>query len=443
MANIFKPKGAKKYVLFYQDADGKRKKKTLATDKTVSQRIAREIENRVALRREGLIDAKDESYKAHASRPLAEHLSAWKESLESRGATPKYIGSTLTRIRRLVALIRGAKLADIDPPKATKRSELPRYEAALARWADQGRLSELDADRVQKALATLRNDGRSAQTCNHYLASVMAFGNWCYDTHRLKEDPIRGVKRFNVKEDRRHDRRTLSLDELHRVIRAAQQGPVVMGLPGPTRALCYRLAASTGLRYSEIASIKPASFDWRAPSVTVEAAYTKNGEPATLRLREDLADDLRPFVATLPADTPVFPLPDNKGAEILRSDLAAAGIEYQDASGLFFDFHALRCQMATLADQAGVSPRVVQRLMRHSSLELTDRYTRPRVAEIEAAASRLPSLKPEREHPETAVMTGTDAVLRSTATGNATEGSGADRNALIRMHVTENQERLC
>ena len=53
-------------------------------------------------------------------------------------------------------------------------------------------------------------------------------------------------------------------------------------MTGPVRALCYRLAASTGLRYSEIASIRPASFDWEAPSVTVAAAYTKNGDPATL-----------------------------------------------------------------------------------------------------------------------------------------------------------------
>ena len=38
---------------------------------------------------------------------------------------------------------------------------------------------------------------------------------------------------------------------------------------------------------------------------------------------------------------------------MLQADLAVAGIAYQDASGLFFDFHSLRCEMATLADAAG------------------------------------------------------------------------------------------
>src|SRR5262249_38505902 len=72
------------------------------------------------------------------------------------------------------------------------------------------------------------------------------------------------------------------------------------------------------------------------------------------------------------------------------------------------DFHALRCEMATLADQAGISPRVVQRLMRHSTLELTGRYTRPRALDIEAAASMLPKLKPIGDRPEAMAMTGTD-----------------------------------
>ncbi len=84
---------------------------------------------------------------------------------------------------------------------------------------------------------------------------------------------------YNAKEDRRHDRRTISLDELP-AHRGRQAGPRFRD-DRPVRALCYRLAVATGLRYSEIASIRPESFDWKCSSVTVEAAYTKNGDPAT------------------------------------------------------------------------------------------------------------------------------------------------------------------
>jgi hypothetical protein len=49
-------------------------------------------------------------------------------------------------------------------------------------------------------------------------------------------------------------------------------------------------------------------------------------------------------------------------------------------------------------------------MMRHSTLELTGRYTRPRAVDIEAAVGMLPSLKPEADHAvERVAMTGTDS----------------------------------
>ncbi len=64
--------------------------------------------------------------------------------------------------------------------------------------------------------------------------------------------------------------------------------------------------------------------------------------------------------------------------------------------------------VATLADAAGVSPRVVQRMMRHSNLELTGRYTRPRRHDIEGAVADLPTLRPEAAEPLPMAATGTD-----------------------------------
>jgi hypothetical protein len=185
------------------------------------------------------------------------------------------------------------------------------------------------------------------------------------------------------------------------------------------------LLNASDIDYSEIGSIKPESFDWAASpaTVTIRAAYAKNGQTATLPLPDDLTADLAAYVAARPAGKPIFPLPHDKGAAMVQKDLDAAGIPYQDASGRFFDFHSLRCELATLADAAGVSPRVVQKMMRHSKLEMTGRYTRPRAVDIDAAASMLPSLKPEGDRPEALAATGTDPrpVPGPGATENATE----------------------
>ena len=62
------------------------------------------------------------------------------------------------------------------------------------------------------------------------------------------------------------------------------------------RAICYRLAVGTGFRYDEISSITPESFNWTAPSCTVEACYTKNGNTSTQPLPSDLVGDLRAYV---------------------------------------------------------------------------------------------------------------------------------------------------
>ena len=414
----FRKRGKVWYFRFV-DADGTPKTRKGCTDRRATEELARDAESLAAKIRAGLMDTKDIARRDHQARPLPEHLDAWRETLLHEGNTPKHADQTADRVRRLIAVMFGANPDDIDG-KTMSRAKQEEARGIIGRLVAKARLSDLGAERVQAALATIRDSGRSAQTCNHYRAGIRAFARWAWKTGRLKENPLIGLAGYNVKEDRRHDRRTLSLDELTRLIEVADRGPDFQGMTGRARALCYRLAASTGLRYSEIDSLRPASFDWKAPSVTIQAAYTKNGDPATLPLPRDLADDLAPYVATLAPGTPVFPLPE-KGAVMIRADLDAAGIPYVDASGLFFDFHALRCQTATLADAAGVSPRVVQRLMRHSSLELTGRYTKPRAVDIEAAASMLPSLKPTGDRTEGLAMTGTDGPIGHRQMSDPTE----------------------
>ena len=45
--------------------------------------------------------------------------------------------------------------------------------------------------------------------------------------------------------------------------------------------------------------------------------------------------------------------------------------------------------------------------MRHSTLELTGRYTRPRAVDIEKAAESLPSLRPDAGRPNASTLAAT------------------------------------
>ena len=426
MASVFKPKGSDKYVIVYRDHNGKRRKLTGTTSKASSIRIGNAEDEKVKLRKRGLHDPKDEAFADHAAESLLTHADAWKAELKSRGGTKQHVKLHSSRAMRIVAIMKGASLAEIEAPKPATKAGVKKAETELRSWVAKARLSDLTAERVQSALARLIQEGRSLQTANHHRNAAKSFAKWLYETDRMRDYTLRRVTGYNVKEDLRHDRRTISVDEMRRLIDAAQAGKPYKSMTGPMRALCYRLAVASGLRYSEIGSVKPESFDWQAGAVTIHAAYAKNGQTVTLPFAGELIDDLRRYVAPLPDGKPVFPLPHDKGAAMVRRDLEAAGIPYRDAGGLVFDFHSLRCELATLADAAGVTPRVVQKMMRHSKLEMTAKYTRPRPVDLESAAAMVPSLKPANIQPEAMVATGTHgrAPRRSRATAGATRRFG-------------------
>jgi hypothetical protein len=54
-------------------------------------------------------------------------------------------------------------------------------------------------ERVQDALATFLDSGRSAQTCNHYRAGIRAIARWAKRTGRLREYPLEGLAGYNAK----------------------------------------------------------------------------------------------------------------------------------------------------------------------------------------------------------------------------------------------------
>jgi integrase len=418
----------------FTDADGVKREWPGCPDRRATEELARKAETEAAQVRAGLYDPKELAYRRHAAHPLSEHLNEYESDMRARNNTAHYAQLHSDRARRVAALVCGGRLVDFDPPKTADKADRARADARRAEILGRGRLADLTLSKVQDALGALWAAGRSLQTLNHHRAAVRGFVIWARKDGRLRNDPLLGLVGFNAKEDRRHDRRTLAVDELRRLIQATEAAPPYREMTGPARALVYRLAVASGLRYAEIGSIRPESIDLDAvsPTVTIQAAYAKNGQTATLPLPSDLATDLGPVLHRLPPGRPVFPLPPGGGAAMLRADLDRAGIAYPDELGRVFDFHSLRCQRATLADQAGVSPRVIQRLMRHSSLDMTNRYTRPRMHDLVGAAAALPSPRPPNPAPAVASVTatGTDGQHINNRFANylPTGGGGNGRN---------------
>jgi integrase len=160
--------------------------------------------------------------------------------------------------------------------------------------------------------------------------------------------------------------------------------------------MLYRLAASTGLRCSELASLTPESFDLdRTPSVvTVVAKVSKRRREDVLPLRSDLAGLVKGWLAAKERGRRVFPGTWNlRAADMLKADLRTAKVPYRDERGRVFDFHSTRVQFVTSLARAKVHPRVAQQLARHSDINLTMRvYSKLELDDLGAAVERLPSM---------------------------------------------------
>ena len=222
---------------------------------------------------------------------------------------------------------------------------------------------------------------------------------------------------FLTRTDIRHERRKLTPEEVRLLLQAARKGPADHGMTGRDREMLYHLALETGLRWSELYSLKPTnfSFDTAPPTVKVEAAYSKHRREDILPLRPETAQKLREYLALKLPSTPAFPMWKDKGAKMIRKDLAAAGIAYQDESGRFADFHSLRHSYISNLARSGVHPKVAQSLARHSTIVQTmDRYTHMRLEDQSEALKHLPDLSSNH-----------DAVIRcATGTGDLEPKNG-------------------
>jgi integrase len=197
-----------------------------------------------------------------------------------------------------------------------------------------------------------------------------------------------------VETDIRHNRRALTDEEFLKLVQAAgKSDKSVEGMTGPERSFLYAMARMTGLRRSELASLTTASFVLGGDSlVIVEAGYSKHRERDVLPLHLDLVPLIREQLSRLHNGDPLFPfLEQRKTARMMQVDLEAAGIPYQDADGLYADFHALRHSFISRAWESGESPAVVMSLARHRSLQMTMRYTHvDKSAQVRAVKS-MPS----------------------------------------------------
>ena len=374
---------------FYRfvDGDGKQRERKGCPDRRETEGMAAAAEAEAAKVRAGFIDPKARAYRDHEARPLTAHLADWHLYLIGKGSTVNHANLSRNRVARLIEMARARKTSDLSP------------------------------SRVQAALKQVRDGGASLRSVHHYMRVAKGFSRWLWRDGRVREDALAHLTSLNPDADRRHERRALTPEEQAGLIRAAEAGPVVLKTTGPDRAALYRLALGTGFRANELRSLTPEAFDFdgETPTVAVAAAYSKRRRDDVQPIRPDLAEALRPWVASKALGKPVFGNLTKHTNLIIQADLKAAGIAYRDASDRVADFHALRHSFITALAMSKAPVKVIQSLARHSTPTLTlGVYAHVGLYDQTSALDALPDTAPTGPTTEAGKLaaTGTDGPIK-------------------------------
>jgi len=377
--SLFKRCGRGPWIASWFDHDGRRRERsTRTTDRATAERILAKRAADAALRREGVVDASRDRFAAEARRPIGEHAEAYAAACERVGQAPRHV---FQKRRHLIRLIEGQRLA---------------------------RLSDLTADALERHLATMKADGRSARTVNYARATGVAFMAWLVKTAKAETNPLRVVPKLDESRDRRRVRRPLTDDELARLIAVAREHG---------REAWYLAAALAGLRKGDLQRLTWADVDFAEGTLTIRGGKAKRVD--VLPMHPQLAEALRERKAARMAvgTARVFPetvTDRTRQRDFLRAGLAreeavtdAAGgpvligkgerrrpktrIVCEDAEGRVIDLHALRTTLGTQLARAGVAPQIAQRVMRHGDYRTTlAHYTVLGLTDTAGAVNALP-----------------------------------------------------
>lgn len=344
MARLFRYTDDGDWIADYTDSAGKRQRVSTKTkNKTVAARILEQLKLEAATSKFGL-----STKSADLDLLINEFISYIGNTSE------KHRQHTEKKIRTLV-----------DTANWTQPKQITQYQVEII-------VQQLKHPSTGKQL--------SLRSQSHYLTAIKAFTKWLTHVRKaISTDPLAVVRKPNFSGDRRIVRRFLLQSEWY-------------WLSQTPNALLYMTAIQTGLRLSELLQLKPSSV--KDDHVSLPGRSTKNKQAAKQYITSELRDQLR------------SKLPFNVGsrlAELLRDDLAIARelalaegplpkdfLQPIDSEGEVLDFHALRHTCGAWLTIAGVNPKTVQSVMRHSSIVITfDVYGHLMKGAEQEAASEL------------------------------------------------------
>ena len=235
--------------------------------------------------------------------------------------------------------------------------------------------SEITAKNIEEYRAK-RLGCVARSTINKEMALLRAAYNAAIKWGDLFENPLKGIRSYNEKENRRT--RNLSKDEKKALL------SVISGNPLLQKIVIFALR--TGMRRGEILDLKWSSINEEQVIIAVEKS--KGGDKRYIPIHSDVSDVLK----SIRRDSEyVF---SYKGKRIKEDSLKNAFIRVVNRIKIKdFNFHDLRHTFAADYLATGGTIKGLQELLGHSSLNMTMRYSHLSKEFVKESVYIMPSLK--------------------------------------------------
>ena len=384
------------YVGDWSDAEGRRRREVLSSDRRVAERMLGDIIRKRDLEIAGLgIEGANEMR-------LADLKIQYLADLKLR-VTAAHVTNMKSRFKRIFEEIKARRVSDLRP-------------------------GDVLAFRRQRVA-----DGASNRTANLDVSALKAMLNWAVDAGILGANPLAKIKPLpQGKKHQRFRRRAMTETEVEDFLQAAAEddaeqaahvaaehtidgGSKGKGYAARQRATrvpqfpLWLALIETGARWGALTQVLWQDLDEEATTLRLRAETSKGEREQVNPIPIELLDELQELRAVHAEVTGQQPAPSdcifltprgeswgNQSANAMRIFdrlLERAELEKIDSTGEKLDIHALRHTFGTRLLRAGVGLHQVQKLMGHSSPALTAQiYAHLATDDLRDAISRMPKM---------------------------------------------------
>lgn len=216
---------------------------------------------------------------------------------------------------------------------------------------------------VESYQARLLASGLKPATVNRRIACLKHMLNKATDWDMLSNEVFAKIRRVKLRKEENTRLRYLSVEEVNRLISFCppQLKPIVT------------IAVNTGMRKGEILNLTWNKVDLKHGFIILGDEVVKSGKGRQIPINKPLMVDLKASFIQRRIDIPfVFPSPSGKAYVAINDPFKTA---CRKAGIKDFHFHDLRHTFASQAVMNGADLASIQKLLGHSTITMTMRYS--------------------------------------------------------------------